>query len=206
MRIGDEQVVKAGNKIISKKISKKGIVTTPSVKRIKKNDGLAVLKAKKAGTTTVTFMEKKAVGKKKIVKKTLRKYKIKVYKDPVVCNPDFSEVTSVEIRDLTYGTEIECSGADMTTAISVLKSNANYQKKEELPESITGTTGTYAYMFVMKNKKGNELYNVSIRQDGYINEVTSIPYKGTYKSTEELNLEVVAALFQKANVKTAYSK
>ena len=204
MRIGGEKCVTAGMYLRSKKVSKKGIVTVPSVKQIKKDDGLAMLKAKKAGTSTVTLIQKEKIKKKKkvIIKKTIRKYKVRVYDDPTTFGADFSKVASITINDLYGQSNIKVTGDDMQKIFGMFDKNASYQKEEILPDYITQKSGNSYYGISMYSKDGKELYDFFLLPEGYFYVYAPVRWKGYYKNATDFDYSVIANLYKEKGVRT----
>ena len=144
MTIGKKQTLKAT--VTPKKASSKAVVWKSSNKKVATVTSKGVVKAKKAGTATITATAKDGSGKKATCKVTVKKASAAKPADPTPAAPDYAiksmKVLGVESIEITFSKAVVLTKADFEI-FAKQYSYGTYKKPYQVVQAETSDHITY---------------------------------------------------------------
>ena len=144
MTIGKKQTLKAT--VTPKKASSKAVVWKSSNKKVATVTSKGVIKAKKAGTATITATAKDGSGKKATCKITVKKASAAKPADPTPAAPDYAiksmKVLGVESIEITFSKAVVLTKADFEI-FAKQYSYGTYKKPYQVVQAETSDHITY---------------------------------------------------------------
>ena len=144
MTIGKKQTLKAT--VTPKKASSKAVVWKSSNKKVATVTSKGVVKAKKAGTATITATAKDGSGKKASCKVTIKKASAAKPADPTPAAPDYAiksmKVLGVESIEITFSKAVVLTKADFEI-FAKQYSYGTYKKPYQVVQAETSDHITY---------------------------------------------------------------